>query len=203
MIYKDLGYNVTSKINEVQLYVMFQTDMDFGVDLDGLESFINNGLTTYCVKYSFRAERIPLGEHEDNHRLVKLSVTYPWWTTETKMEHSWHEDAIEEVMLPAYMWLFAQIGIGNRHCLSGYYTRDPFIRVSEGYSCVEIEDGVILCPKTDIMSGNYSGSWAQWRFVCDYAENYGDDKDFVSDIKLELARYYGDDEDLNDGQKTE
>lgn len=194
MINKDLGYNVESRIQEVQLYIMFQTDTDFGVDIDGLESFINQGLKSDCAKYRFHAEKIPLGKHDDNHRLVRFSVCYPWWITETKRECSWYKDAIEEVMLPAYMWLFARIGIGNRHNLSGYYTRDPFIEVSEGYSCVEIEDGVIMCPQTNIMSGNYSGSWVQWRFVCDYAENNGDDKDFINGIKRDLAIYYGDDD---------
>ena len=193
MIYKALGENVQRAINQVQLYVMFQTDMDFGVNIDGLESFINSGLKDDCSKYRFEVEHIPLGDHEDNHRLIKLSVSYPWWRTNNKKDPWWHADAIEEVMLSAYMWLFARIGIGNRHNLSSYYTRDPFIEVSEGYSCVEIEDGVIICPQTSIMSGNYSGSWAQWRFVCDYAENFGDDEDFIKGIKTDLDAEYGED----------
>lgn len=194
-------------INRVELYLMFSTDLDFGINLDGLESFIWSRLGDDTLKYDFRASEILLGDYDDK-RFVKLSVEFPWWknhhphlTKEQVREYfkdrSWAEDAVEQVLLPAYMWVFAEIGIANRHSLSKYFRLNPFNMLHDGtivpiwnWLKSEFTDGVRLLPRIETMSGNYENSWAQFRFVLDGAKDYGDSKEYIESVKDELKKKY-------------
>ena len=122
------------EINRVELYLMFQTDMDFRVNLDGLETFIRSRLGDDSLIYVFRAEEIPFGDFDDE-QFIKLSVELPIYAHDIKEgsipnsncfyhRNTWAEEAIEEVLLPAYMWIFAEIGIGNSHGVSSYFRTD-------------------------------------------------------------------------------
>ena len=64
------------EINRVELYLMFQTDMDFRVNLDGLETFIRSRLGDDSLIYDFRAEEISFGDFDDE-QFIKLSVELP------------------------------------------------------------------------------------------------------------------------------
>lgn len=160
------------KIKAIQLYLMFFTDCDFRVNLDGLASFIRSRMCN-CVnkdELSFRAVDITLKDR-DYQQLIRLEVCR--WGTEDPENLAWVEEAIDQIFLPAYMWIFAEIGIGNSHGLSYYFKMEPFIELfdEELYRPIstwkksDFVNGEVVLPRILTMSGNYSGSWAQWRFV--------------------------------------
>lgn len=198
-----------SSISTVELYLMFSTDMDFRVNLDGLETFIRSRLGDDSLIYDFRAEEIPLGDFDDE-QFIKLSVELPIYTKDIAdglipnsncfyHRNTWAEEAIEEVLLPAYMWIFAEIGIGNSHGVSSYFRTDVFDLVSyraalpmSHWLKSSFSDGVRLSSRCETMSGNYENSWAQFRFILKDAKDYGDSKD-VESIRLELENKYRED----------
>ncbi len=195
-------------IIRVELYLMFSTDMDFSVNLDGLESFINSRFGNDSLIYDFHAEEIPL-EGFDDEQFIKLSVELPFDVKDLTdgcvpnsncyfHRNTWAEEAIEEVLLPAYMWVFAEIGIGNSHGVSSYFRTNVFDMVRFGGRMVPIsnwlkskfKDGVRLLPRAETMSGNYDGSWAQFRFILRDAGDRGTSKGYVTSIRAELEEKY-------------
>lgn len=195
------------EINRVELYLMFQTDMDFRVNLDGIETFIRSRLGNDSLIYDFRAEEIHLGDYEDE-QFIKLSVELPIYAKDIAdglipnsncfyHRNLWAEEAIEEVLLPAYMWIFAEIGIGNRHGVSSYFRTNVFDLVNyraaipmSHWLKSGFTDGVRLSSRCETMSGNYEGSWAQFRFILKDAKNYGDSKPYIESVKEELEEKY-------------
>ena len=200
-----------SDIHLIELYLMFSTDLDFHVDLDGLETFIRSRLGDDILIYDFRAEEIPICDFHDGLQFIKLSVELPIYAQDIKegpipnsnsffYPKSWAEDAVQEVLLPAYMWIFAEIGIGNNHNLSSYITMSLFDHFDDGtlvpighWLKSSFSDGVRLLPRIDIMSGNYEDSWAQFRFIMKSARDYGYSNDYVESIRLELDEKYRED----------
>ncbi len=203
------GY-ACGEISRVELYLMFQTDMDFRVNLDGLETFISSHLGNDSLIYDFHAEEIPLGNYDDE-QFIKLSVELPIYGKELAdglipnsncfyHRNTWAEEAIEEILLPAYIWIFAEIGIGNSHGVSSYFRTDVFDLVSyraalpmSHWLKSSFSDGVRLLPRIQTMSGNYDGSWAQVRFILKDAKNYGDSNPYTESVKEELEEKYKED----------
>ena len=199
-----------SSIRIVELYLMFSTDMDFRVNLDGLETFIRSRLGDDSLIYNFRSEEIHLGDYDDE-QFIKLSVELPIYGKELAdglipnsncfyHRNTWAEEAIEEVLLPAYMWIFAEIGIGNSHGVSSYFRTDVFDLVNyraalpmSHWLKSSFSAGVRLLPRIETMSGNYEGSWAQFRFILKDAKDYGYSKEYVESIRLELEEKYKED----------
>lgn len=163
---------VVKKIKAIQLYLMFSTDGDFRVNLDGLTSFIRSRMYKYenKDKLTFHAVDIPFNDG-NCQQLIRLEVCR--WSTEDPKNFTWAEDVIEQILLPAYMWIFAEIGIGNCHGLPYYFRMEPFTELFDPdiyrpihlWRKKEFENGEAVLPRVLTMSGNYSGSWAQWRFV--------------------------------------
>lgn len=204
---------VAKSIVRVELYIMFQTDLDFRANLDGLGTFVDSRLVkrlgTSSVLYDFVAKEIDLGADWDAFQLIRLSAELPYFARRLDDGHmfempfkrlnraSWAMNAVNNVLLPAYMWIFSEIGIGNQHCISSYFRTSVFDMLKPGaypvanWSSSDFTDGVRLLPRAETMAGNYGGSWAQWRFVLDGAKDYGD---YVSSIVGELEREYGDEE---------
>lgn len=196
------------EIDRVELYLMFQTDMDFRVNLDGLETFISSRLGNDSLIYDFQAEEIHLGDYDDE-QFIRLSVELPFYVKDLAdgcipnsncyfHRDTWAEEAIEEILLPAYMWIFAEIGIGNSHGVSSYFRTDVFDLVN--YRAVppishwlksSFSDGVRLLPRIQTMSGNYYGSWAQFRFILKGARDYGYSEEYVESVRLGLKEKYG------------
>ena len=199
-----------SSISTVELYIMFHTDMDFRANLDGLESFIMSRLGDDSLIYDFRAKEFSLGDFDDGLQLIRLSVELPHYVRNLKdgrvhesgvwlRRAAWAAEAIEEVLLPAYVWLFAEIGVANSHGLSYYCGTQAFDDIWAGRISFGLwlksgfTDGVKLLPRTEILSGNYEGSWAQFRFILDDAKDYGSPKQFVESIRKELDDQYKED----------
>ena len=195
-------------IRRVELYLMFSTDLDFHVNLDGLETFIRSRLGDDALIYDFRAEDIRIGDYDDQ-QFIRLSVELPVYAHDIKegsipnsnssfYPKSWAEDVVQEVLLPAYMWIFAEIGIGNHHNLSSYITMSLFDHFDDGtlvpighWLKSSFSDGVRLLPRMDIMSGNYEDSWAQFRFIMNGARDCGYSEDYVESVRMELEEKYG------------
>ena len=191
---------VAKDINRVELYLMFCTDGDFWVKPDGLKSFIDSRLGDDILKFDFRVDKIPLGDW-DEKQLIRLSVERPRDIRGMKGDripgtlcfyhpNVWAEEAMEQVLLPAYMWVFAEIGIGNSHGVSSYFRTNVFDMVRFGGVMVPISgwlksgftDGVRVLPRAETMSGNYDGSWAQFRFVLNDAKDNGDPAGYVNEM---------------------
>lgn len=201
--HKDSKY-VAKDINRVELYLMFSTDGDFWVNSDGLKSFIDAHLSDDILKFDFRVDKIPLGNW-DERQLIRLSVECPQ-AIRGKEDHipgtrcfyhpdTWAEEAIEQVLLPAYMWIFAEIGIGNSHEVSSYFRTNVFDLVNyraepqmSHWLKSSFSYGVRLLPRIETMSGNYDGSWAQFRFVLGDAKDNGDPKSYIDLVIDELDR---------------
>ena len=183
---------------------MFSTDLDFRVNLDGLESFIRSRLTnSFNSRYYFSAREIPLDEY-DNMQLIRLSVEFPWWMSDCDDEKTcttrWAMAAIDEILLPAYMWIFAEIGIANPHGLSTYFRTNVFDLLHDDtmvpmpyWTISGFIDGVKLLPKSEMMSGNYGDGWAQFRFVLSDARNFGYSNEYIDSLKRELNSESGED----------
>ena len=194
-------------IERVELYLMFQTDMDFRVNLDGLETFISSHLGNDSLIYDFQAEEIHLGDYDDE-QFIRLSVELPFFAKDIAdglipnsncfyHRNLWAEEAIEEILLPAYMWIFAEIGIGNSHGVSSYFRTDVFDLVNyraappmSHWLKSSFSDGVRRLPRIQTMSGNYYGSWAQFRFILRGARDFGYSKDYVESVRVELGKKY-------------
>jgi len=181
-------------IRAIQLYLFFDTDSDFRVNLDGLTSFIRSRLWKYGTgsELSFHAVDIPF-EDGNYEQLIRLEVDR--WDTKDSDSALQVEDAVEQIFLPAYMWIFAEIGIGNSHGLSYYFNMKPFeewldpqfYRLIHTWKKEDFVNCERVLPRTLTMSGNYSNSWAQWRFILpDHPGASWGTKEFESRLIKEL-----------------
>lgn len=200
---------VKDNIVGVELYVMFSTDTDFHVNLDGLEMFVRSRLYDDAVIYYFSARKIPLDDFE-HLQLIKLSVQLPmamWGGGDKYLFNNhlyfdrgcWMQNAVKQILLPAYMWLFAEIGIANPHSLPKYYSSSPFDALdlygqTSDKNSADYIDGVKTTPRHEIMSGNYKEGWAQFRFILQDARNFGGSTEYEDAIRKELEELHAIDE---------
>jgi len=156
-------------IRLIELYLMFYTDCDFRVDVDGLKTFINSrlGLNSWSLDNDlwFNVEDVPF-KNGGYLQLIRLQLCR--FSQKEQHGHFWITDAIEQIFFPAYMWIFAEMGVGNHHGLCSYYDARPFdlmddVKVHE-WKKSDFDNGDFIMPRVSIMSGNYGDSWAQWRF---------------------------------------
>ena len=197
------GEGKAQEVIRVELYLKFSNDLDFHVDLDGLTSFINSRLDTEI--YRFTAREFELKDIEAE-QLVRLCVELPYdvrssvhgngeYNGRYVNRETWARSAVETVLLPAYMWIFARFSIGNWHDLAKWnFTTAPFempaldaIYETKSPTSGEklFDHGVATTPRCQTMKGNYHDSWAQFRFTTEHKEAPGY-LGFVNAIILEI-----------------
>lgn len=189
------GDSALSKIYWVVLRLSFATDGDFRISLDGLKSFIDSRMGAKAPFYEFWCKELLTDKDtfDCERQVIQLEVGLPYEARKiedtgnvegswlTLYRKCWMHDAIDEVLKPAYLWLFAEMSIANHHGLSSYLMFEPFQPfdfVDGEYSTPRIgqfKDGIMWTPKVPFMSGNYGDSWAQWELRmgdanCDYGE---------------------------------
>lgn len=174
------GDSALPKIYSVVLRLSFATDGDFRINLDGLKSFIDSRLGCKAPFYEFSCRELLTEETAGHERqVIQLKVWLPY--EGTKIEDTgkvsgswiplcrarWMHDAIDEVMKSAYLWLFAEMSIANRHGMSSYLMFEPFQPFEFNGECAtprvgQFKNGIVWTPKDPFMSGNYGDSWSQW-----------------------------------------
>lgn len=189
------GASALPKIYRIVLRLSFATDGDFRISLDGLKSFIDSRLGIKAPFYEFWCKELlgDAGTFDCERQVIQLEVGLPYEATEiedsgevsgswfTLYRKDWMRDAIDEVMKPAYLWLFAEMSIANHHGLSSYLMFEPFqpFDFVDGEYAVprvgQFKDGIMWTPKVPFMSGNYGDSWVQWELRmgdadCDHKE---------------------------------
>lgn len=179
------GELASRRICAVVMRLAFHTDGDFRICLDGLRTFVNSRLDTDRLKFEFNAKELMAEETRDwEHQVVELSVWLPPAACSVKDSDyvdgdqrycyvdrgNWASEAIEQVIKPAFAWLFAEMAIGNHHDLTTYLNfREPFSLVDDSFDPRVLRvgmftDGVCRTPPAGLMSGNYDG-WCDFDFA--------------------------------------
>lgn len=179
------GGLASKRICAVVMRLAFHTDGDFRISLDGLRTFVNSRLDTDRLKFEFNAKELMAEETCDWERqVVELTVWLPLAACSVKDRGyvdgdrrycyvdrgNWANEAIEQVIKPAFTWLFAEMAIGNFHDLTGYLDYgEPFSLVEDEFDprtlrLGHFKDGVCRTPPAGLMSGNYDG-WCDFDFA--------------------------------------